>query len=1605
MFAAYGFVWTVGSLSSWKGRDCMAEKKRGACGWLAVLLAISLAFSPLQLDVAFAADTDAVEVELSQSEQSTIGEDAAEDLADGDLADQIDANQQADNDIDANEESSSDDEASLATAISETQSLATTNDIVAQSADDGVQSVSDDALQTKECSRTFEGVGGQFNVGISFTTDDAELVAAFEAAELTALPQSKGDELYDAAALALADRYEGDLTFDVWDLTLESGGSELVLPEGAEVEVEYTRYLDSLAPGVPGFAGLGSSPKYFALEGDSLSELAVTDSVALVEGMLYYDSLSVSGIVDIVGLNGDGLVEKEPAEKYQAGTYSVSGNLYVVAEDAPIGQNAYMTTAAFPPIAPGVDNATLVVGEDGSLTLTLYPVNEIFTLQSIEGGADTHVVSTARGGAASSYGNHSDRITKVVLTLDNDNGTYQLGNCVQCPTVFLGGADQKWRMCVDVDFDSMKEGGASEPGESASSLSFTDLDSGVSVGVSTSNADTLAKLQDAKLSVVTHESDAIRGEVNAALLEQQLFMETPTYELWTIGLVDEAGKTIEIVDSTVLVSIPTSFSYIDSYKYTSGDLAAVSCFNQQGSAIIQDVSLGTYAIADSYSAYKWISWEFENPDIGLEGVMRASSQQAGIDGYKADGALEFNTAKTVVEQGAAYSFSLMLYGEDPLPFWWEYESYLSLSVPVENDSAAVYLVRDDGTSVSALNLGAEVSDGRATFNLVNLERWGMTRDQVAELLIHLHNGYANGIDSSSAENPVAYILVTSESLKVVDTPYALQDSGFTYSAEEIIGVHVDENCKVVSGTITETNAGSYSVTVEPAEGYTWFDGTGDPVTVEWKIRQATLKAEFNDYYLPYNADVTELNYEATLVGLLGDDTESSIGYKTVSVKKDYRPESLEPGSKWQSGSYANYLENYGQVFLNYVLSYDNLTISMGMSPEDEPQVVEGLVYNGQSQIGVVRSESTEYKYELSNVEQTEAGTYTAIAKRHYQDAPWSDGSKEDKVIEFTIAPATLTAAYVGGETDEGVAPSTADSIVVTGFVNGETAETADGYVAPTVEFPNLLQAGSYELSPSGGQASNYVFVYVPGTLVVKKNTVDFEPGTYTITANLMMPREYNPILSGVDVYANSPNNPFSDYAGNAPVLDGNVSAEEKIPSDPETTNATLIVGADGTKTLLLPVKNPVFTTQSLGTCSALGEVKVERVAPADPSKWTYGSCATRIDKVLAQLTDNLSSGTAAYVFTGSELYAVPLDLTIKPDGDTALQLEVDYSSAQRVSSSTTVPELNPDPAEDPSDDGNEPGGPDKPTDPSGGNNGNGNNGTTDGNNGTMTPDGNGNGNNGSNGNNTNGGGTTDGSADTQAVAHLKEGTYTVTSNIWVSRESSGLPLSPHLTSSIFPPKDPASSNATLRVDASGRALLTIPIVIQDKVMTVQSIAISGYSIVASTSSGGSLTSITVDLGVLENPAAVITRSATVNITMGSLASVISGISGAQTWAATFEVNLTGVPVTSGTTLSGTSTASGQGTIPESALAILSGDGESVDAEANAAAEAALAAAEGKASAPSNRASGGSESGSQDEEAAGVPAAAIALGVVCVLAVAGAAIYVVARRRKKQQDAA
>lgn len=113
----------------------------------------------------------------------------------------------------------------------------------------------------------------------------------------------------------------------------------------------------------------------------------------------------------------------------------------------------------------------------------------------------------------------------------------------------------------------------------------------------------------------------------------------------------------------------------------------------------------------------------------------------------------------------------------------------------------------------------------------------------------------------------------------------------------------------------------------------------------------------------------------------------------------------------------------------------------------------------------------------------DAGTYKSIF-RPKDGYCWSDGSTEPRTLSWTIAPATLTATYLGSTVQAGMPASL--KVQVSGFKGNDNPGNIAGYEAPRVTLPDLFTPWEpMALLPTGGYAGpNYVFKYVSGDLTV-----------------------------------------------------------------------------------------------------------------------------------------------------------------------------------------------------------------------------------------------------------------------------------------------------------------------------------------------------------------------------------------------------------------------------------------------------------------------------------------------------------------------------------------
>ena len=429
----------------------------------------------------------------------------------------------------------------------------------------------------------------------------------------------------------------------------------------------------------------------------------------------------------------------------------------------------------------------------------------------------------------------------------------------------------------------------------------------------------------------------------------------------------------------------------------------------------------------------------------------------------------------------------------------------SAAYTVTGDAKAT--VAGDYTATVTPNPGYKWEDGTREAKEVewNIEKASLTATYAGEKLAYgdetsspiEYSGFVNGEDETTASGFTAPTVTLPESVEVGGT-YSLTPSGgaadnyeFSYASGtlEILpkGAAPNPQAKTLVYTGSEqtgvaesvayelsnasaTKAGTYTATVTLAEGYVWADGTTGSKQVSWSIAPAPLTASYTSETVKYGENPAYAVEVAGFVG--GENAGSAAGYVAPTVAA---PEKLEVNESYTLTPAGGEAENYRFTYVSGTLSVEAL------GEVQTPQAVSGLVYNGQEQdSGLVAPEHTVISGDVSG---TDAGTYEAVFTLE-DGYVWSDGTVEPKSISWGIGRVILTATYVGETMD--IDGEFRGKVEVAGFVNGETAETAAGYSAPTVVAPKNLEAGkSYELTPEGGSADNYVFEYQPGTLKVK----------------------------------------------------------------------------------------------------------------------------------------------------------------------------------------------------------------------------------------------------------------------------------------------------------------------------------------------------------------------------------------------------------------------------------------------------------------------------------------------------------------------------------------
>ena len=261
---------------------------------------------------------------------------------------------------------------------------------------------------------------------------------------------------------------------------------------------------------------------------------------------------------------------------------------------------------------------------------------------------------------------------------------------------------------------------------------------------------------------------------------------------------------------------------------------------------------------------------------------------------------------------------------------------------------------------------------------------------------------------------------------------------------------VDSNDVRLPVGTTEASA-RYTLSDNDKKYYDWSNVEGYDAEAGTVTRDIALKIEKGDAAaMLFSCTLpTDLIYDGTPKEATVTALEAPAGYApyTGTFTVLYNGSSTPPTD---AGTYQVSISGSGDdCYRSFTaLRDESWTFTISPASVTPPAAVTGLVYNGETQTGVVLPENA--LFTLTGNTAKNAGEYTATAsllsKRNYV---WSDGTSDDKRIEWSIArasvtpPAAVTGLVYNGETQTGVVLPENALFTLT----GNTAKNAGEYTA------------------------------------------------------------------------------------------------------------------------------------------------------------------------------------------------------------------------------------------------------------------------------------------------------------------------------------------------------------------------------------------------------------------------------------------------------------------------------------------------------------------------------------------------------------------------------
>lgn len=1082
---------------------------------------------------------------------------------------------------------------------------------------------------------------------------------------------------------------------------------------------------------------VGYSPDIYIYDGTTAEKLnaeKISRTVYMPEGTLESMGYSKYASAGMDSLTYQGTSKKfvyvsgfEPRENLAPGTYDVTANLTVnQRNNVFLGCNVYLTSTAFPPVAPISMNAQMEVSADGKATITIKDFSAIFVILNLSDGKDIHIKDKIMkdNDLGEGYEDvYNQRINGLTLEVDNFHGLYRFTDCKENATPFK--TDVEMPIDLEVDFDSAEKGYTKpSDGETEYTKTFTDTATGSTVSVTTTE-EFGTKLANATLTAKPLE-DSDKAEHADVIVRKywDMFDEDKNfvkhYKYGYIGysytLLDEDGNEIKLTGNSkadVTAPLDTKFKFynpvIQEIDYSTGTLKTrltkLNKINSGADIAFTSKTLGDFAIVDATTMVDGqhvgsAATIYNITSVGSDGTSFALCSSTGgrnsvaRDPYADATALDVKKETTSI--GTKYYFAYENAEEDATKAntsIWIYSSWLKAEIPTKDfeQTPNVYFVLDNGTNSSVFELdNSKVVDGRIVCDVLNPNGGLSGIDEFPHLadyymprrsLIALYDGYQG--KAASDTNPNAYVLVTDK--KIAGVPankaqssmqngqYKPKSADVAYNgATQTMPLYFSSNTK--SQNTSGKDAGEYTAVFTPEEGATWIDGTSEPKEMTWNIKKATLS-----WYVKLSKNVMALEDELPTATLDVSSYSSNTfkGEDTIENAADLvLPEIVAPDkSTFEKGGVYSYsceggsAKNYN--FRYYVDATSKLTILQdGQEVVKAPEVIDGLKYNGKYQKLFIDGDTEKYTVEKTG------------SKNHFGDGvtegKYANGSYGAKFVlkdkEHYVWSDTGTSTDKKYSVQIKRAPLTVSYESETIHV-GETPKLKINYDGlQNGETPETIKADIEAFKKEHGE-NNSLFYHEPTLSGVPD---ELTPGTYEITPSFTVSNYDTTFVSGTLTVLPAEEKP----------TEKTITANLYVPGELNTqlpgvtaylTNGNNPLGIGGYDKVAptTPVKDnakfkvvdgkmqvTVPVLNPVFTLQEIGECSNATIVDMKKDSETYATTDGSVSRTgrITEVTVQLNDNSGHYVFNKCTEFPTLLGV----DWNVPLTLDVDFAAAYTV---------------------------------------------------------------------------------------------------------------------------------------------------------------------------------------------------------------------------------------------------------------------------------------------------------------------------------------------------